>query len=282
MPLAIFALAVLALGLLAVVAVLRQRLAVETNELEQRTAELGRTRHELSEAVDRARVAESQHASSSKELTVSQEELSATQGELAELNDELDEADTLAESQSAELASLAIETEELKAKLDKAKAESKPHGVDPATLWELELARSERTWRYSVAINPDDLSPFIAEADLLRLAVETEAAALRDEVGAFLTVDWQADEIDDPARSLLILRLSHELLNKASRINEPTVLVVTTETEAGNIVLRLQPTEDGDTIDIDLRDFHERNYCSNGLVVPSDEGELRVTVLNLR
>ena len=275
MPLAIFALAVLALGLLAVVAVLRQRLAVETDQLEQRTSELGRTRHELSEAVDRARVAESQHADSSKEL-------GATQEELAELNNELDEADTLAETQSAELASLAIETEELRAKLDKALAAAKPEGVDPATLWQLELARAERTWRYSVAINPEDLSPFIAGADLLRLAVETEAAALRDEVGAFLTVDWQADEIDDPARSLLILRIAHELLNKASRVDEPTVLSVTTETDAGNVVLRVEPTEDGDTIDIDLRDFHERNYYSNGLVVPSDEGELRVTVLNLR
>lgn len=248
---------------------------MELAELARRDAELERTRTELSEAVDRARLAEGLHTDAVKDLT-------AAQNDAAELNDELDEADTLAETQSAELASLAIETEELRAKLAKAENTTPSEGVDPATLWQLELARSERTWRYSVALLPDDISPFVEGVDKLRLAVEIEAAALRDEVGAFLSVQWDAELVEDPARALLILRVAQELLNKASRIEEPTVLAVNTETEASNLVLRLQPADEGDKIAIDLRDFHERNFCSNGMVIPSDEGELRVTVLNLR
>lgn len=95
-------------------------------------------------------------------------------------------------------------------------------GKEPA-LWSLELRRSERTWRHSVAPVPGGTSPFAEADDPLRVAVEVEAAALREEVGAPLEVQWQA-QVDDPGDALLLLRLAQELLAAAARQGVTAVL----------------------------------------------------------
>ena len=150
--------------------------------------------------------------------------------------------------------------------------------LDPGILWQLELARSERTWRYSVAMFPDDESPFAETDDPLRLAVETESAALRDEVGAFLSVDWRIGSIDRPGHCHLILRVAQEMLAQAARVEEPTVLVVTADAK-GNVVLRLLPSEEGDQPSIDLRQFEQLGSCIDGVVVPDPGGEATITVV---
>jgi hypothetical protein len=118
-------------------------------------------------------------------------------------------------------------------------------GRDEA-LWALELARSERTWRHSVAPVPVGPSPFTQAADPLRLAVEVEAAALREEVGAPLEIRWQA-EVDDPARCLLVLRLAQELLAAAARQAGAAVLEVR---GSGEVVLDLTG-EDGEPVEVE-------------------------------
>jgi hypothetical protein len=136
---------------------------------------------------------------------------------------------------------------------DRAAAEPSPETPAPASvgldlspsaaavLWALELARSERTWRHSVAPLPLSESPFPEADDPLRLAVEVEAAALREEVGAPLEVRWSA-EVTDPTRSLVVLRLAQELLAGAARAGEAAVLDVGgTDPE---VVLHLAPADD--------------------------------------
>ncbi len=99
-------------------------------------------------------------------------------------------------------------------------------GVPADTLWTLELARSERTWRTSVAVDPTVAEgPFATTDDPARLAVEVEAAALRENVGAFVAIDWRLPPVDDPARRHLVVRVAQELLEAAARNPQPLRLV---------------------------------------------------------
>ncbi len=124
--------------------------------------------------------------------------------------------------------------------------------IEPQTLWELELQRSERTWRHSVSVAPESTeSPLLDSDDLLRTAVEIEAAALKEEAGAFISVDWQAAPVQDAARAHLILRLAQEMLAEAAREPIPVCLV---SSGTGAVTLSLEPAEEGDKgIEIDLR-----------------------------
>lgn len=144
----------------------------------------------------------------------------------------------------------------------------RPNGGD---LWGLELLRSERTWRISVATSPDGESPFNDTDNPLRLAVEIEAAALREDVGAYTSVRWEASPVDDPIRSLRILRVSQELLSEAARDPRPVELVVSDHGEQVHLVL-INP--DDPTSPIELRSAvasgdHIEVSDSDGLVVIS-------------
>lgn len=140
------------------------------------------------------------------------------------------------EQQSAErIAVLEIDIQRLKNGLSE---------IEPQLLWELELQRSERTWRHLVAVSPDhDQSPFPGAEDKLRLAVEVAAAGLKEEAGAFLSVEWHAAPVEDPARAHLILRLAQEMLAEAAR--EPIPACLTVE-GTGAVTLTLAPSEDED------------------------------------
>jgi len=124
-------------------------------------------------------------------------------------------------------------------------------GFSPGMAWELELVRSDRTWRYSVAANPvEDPSPFGSTDNPLKLAIEIEALALREDVGAFIGIDWQAgNDIDpaaDPARAHLTLRLAQELLASAAREMSPSTLIVTSDAKRGGVSLEVVASDPDD------------------------------------
>lgn len=178
-------------------------------------------------------------------------------GEIDQLKSTSAEQASQLESQAKEIAGLLSENNALEARAETAEAEvaaaeARNAGVvigdvvdaesgQPATLWSLELARSERTWRTSVAANPyASPTPLETTDDPVRTAVEIEASALRENVGAFISIDWQAGPVPDPSRAHLIVRIAQELLEAAARNPEPLRLVVTGDDE---VTLRLEPLE---------------------------------------
>lgn len=213
-----------------------------TNKLQALENELANTRTNVTGLEEALESSDSQRTSLESELTSVNAELVQAQDANTSLQaaaDELSEAEHI----SAErIAVLEIDLERLQNGLAP---------IEPQTLWELELQRSERTWRHMVAVSPDfDESPFSTSPDLLRLAVEVEAAALKEEAGAFLSVDWQAAPVEDPARSHLILRLAQEMLAEAAREPVPACLSVE---GTGAVTLTMSPSEDDDvdfTLDV--------------------------------
>ena len=58
------------------------------------------------------------------------------------------------------------------------------------------------------------------------MAVEVEAAAVREEVGSVIEIDWLVDGPVPPGDGLLLVRSAQELLARAARSVEDGVLVV--------------------------------------------------------
>lgn len=237
MPVAVVTLAVLVIVLAVAVMVLRRRVAAASAAAAAARAEVVRIeaesavlRQESTEQVASLRVQldDTAHAAAQIEARLRDERDTARRS----LDDErarLDEAGTVRAQLLEELDLLRQRHHELELRLQREALAADPSraGLDLATLWELELARSERTWRHSVAPIPGGESPFPDADDPLRLAVEVEAAALREEVGAPLEVVWDAAVVKDPADALLVLRLAQELLARAARESRPAVLEVT-------------------------------------------------------
>ncbi|WP_195210531.1 hypothetical protein [Actinomarinicola tropica] len=142
-------------------------------------------------------------------------------------------------------------------------------GIEAEALWQLELARAERTWRHSVAASPDGPGPFGETDDPLRTAVEIEVAALREEVGVAMEVDWDAT-VDDPARCLTVLRLTQELLAAAAR--EQQAIVLRAHEEGGEVVLVLSVPEGNPPLEIEVPPLAEH------LVSVRSGDDLRVAV----
>ena len=222
-------------------------------------------RNELSEM--NTRLVQESSTAHSENKTLG-EQLESTAAEVRRLGDQLDKARAAGQeqaarldSQSEEIGVLVADNKALQTKVQAAETAAaaviaRDTGVvigqelvgsaQTETLWDLELARSERTWRTSVATNPDvDQSPFEHTDDPVRLAVEIEAGALRENVGASVAIDWEAVPITDPARAHLVVRVAQELLEAAARSPEPSRLVVRGDEE---LVLTLEAAEDGDEV----------------------------------
>jgi hypothetical protein len=126
------------------------------------------------------------------------------------------------------------EVERLQSQVDELQARpAAPDGERPEAaprlvegLWALERDRTERTWRQSVSLDPSDPGPFETDADPTRVAVEVEAAAVREDVGSVIDVDWQVETVLGAEDGLLLLRSAQELLAWASRTVEDGVLLV--------------------------------------------------------
>ena len=142
-------------------------------------------------------------------------------------------------------------------------------------LWGLELARSERLWRNSVAINPvDDASPFEFTEDPVRTAVEVEAQALREDVGAMITVDWRAERIESSARRLLVLRVAQEMLALAAKAPGAARLVVSHSAEAeGSLTMEFEADDNSGQV-INLIP----PQISSDLIDVSRDSDMSVTV----
>ena len=198
------------------------------------------------------------------------ESLNDSAAEVRRLGSRVDELTEESESRAAESAERQarieeLETQEIELRADLERAESAAAsararasgivigeltegGTRPETLWNLELTRSERTWRTSVSTNPmAPGSPFDDTDDPVRTAVEIEAAALRENVGAFITIDWQADPVDDPIQRHLIVRVAQELLESAARSPEPSILQAVQDDD-GHVSLSLGAADTDDQI----------------------------------
>ncbi len=254
-------------------------------EAEQKIAEqlAARLEADLAESTERADAAEQRAEdleSAREELELARRELDAAlteqSSELSTTRATLEQQEEAADAKERENVELTLETERLQVELVEAadeaakqRAPSVPSvlvtedgsdldvpGFSPAMAWDLELVRSERTWRYSVAANPvEDPSPF-READInaLKLAIEIEALALREDVGAFIGIDWRVgteiDPASDPARAHLTLRLAQELLASAAREMAPSTLIVASDPERGGVSLEVVAS---DPTDVDFK-----------------------------
>jgi hypothetical protein len=190
-------------------------------------------------------------------------ELSRLDDQLAELRSALANAQEAArEADAAAVAALAqadatevvldatrADAESLRAELEAARARPAPppDAERPEAapllvegLWALERARIERTWRQSVSLDPTGPGPFAADGDddPVRVAIEVEAAAVREEVGSVIAVDWRVDGRLGAADGLLVVRTAQELLVSGSRVVEDGVLVV--EREGNDVVVALR------------------------------------------
>jgi hypothetical protein len=225
---------------------------------------LAQTRNELVTAQDRIAQLETEQAGTVRELEAEQERREARERDLGERDVQLDDtrrdldvalqrADTAevalrdaqarvdaaqaesasaAEALEAARAELAAATEALEA------AASSSENGDAHALWALELTRSERRWQLSVAPGIDVPSPFDDADDPLRLAVEVEASALREEVGTQIDVAWDLDHDLPDEASLLVLRLAQELLADAAARAETLELRVGGEDDGVTVELR--------------------------------------------
>ena len=97
-------------------------------------------------------------------------------------------------------------------------------GVDPAVLWILERARSERTWRFSVAPHPETPSVFADTANPLLAAVQVELDAAREDVGAVVELDAELPDGVTVSASVLALRATQELIADIVRRSEESTV----------------------------------------------------------
>lgn len=152
------------------------------------------------------------------------------------------------EDAAAEVVALGEKVADLEERAERFRDEHRP-GLDATALWHLELARAERTWRHSVAVSLDQSSPFADTDDPLRSAVEIEVAALREEVGVSMELEWTA-VVDDLARRLIVLRVVQELLAAASRSEQAVVLTGTSHDDSGSVELHMRVPEDHDPMEV--------------------------------
>jgi hypothetical protein len=106
--------------------------------------------------------------------------------------------------------------------------------IDPDVLWRLERARSERTWRFSVAVGPDSVSALrAAGADAttqaLVEALRVEVDAAREEVGTIVELDADIPDGVPPAGAVITLRIAQELLADVVRRSESSTLRVSAD-----------------------------------------------------
>jgi pyruvate/2-oxoglutarate dehydrogenase complex dihydrolipoamide acyltransferase (E2) component len=167
----------------------------------------------------RALDADSARTAAEQDLTTAREAAAAAEAQAADAEARAEAADERAEA-AEEAARQAAE--ELAAD---APGPGWTGGPGPEVLWALELARTERTWRTSVAADPT-AETFDRTSDPLRQAVEVDVAALREEVGVEFTVAWELDSTLEPVAALAVLRGAQELLAAATRVTDEAVVAV--------------------------------------------------------
>ena len=263
--------AVLAVAFLAMWLAAQSKVGALTGERDDLQADLDSVTEELSTRDGELKEANSQISTLEAKSSSLDSDLTDTKSKLSDANDALRKRTELADAQALQIDSLSGERDELRTQLGDAEerivtmaarpgvvvgdvAPAEGDGTseaDASVLWDLEMARSERQWRNSVAIDPlGETSPFEATDDPVREAVEIEAAALREDVGALITVDWQAPPIESAARRLMIVRLAQEMLATASRVPGAAQLQVSQDAESGEMKMEFVSANEGDVINL--------------------------------
>ncbi|WP_436795403.1 hypothetical protein [Actinospongicola halichondriae] len=93
-------------------------------------------------------------------------------------------------------------------------------------LWNLSVRQAESTWRVSVAVDRDAVSPFVQTRDAFRTAVEIEVDAAREEAGADLELSWDGDAPVPTAHALLALAVVRDVVNALGTTTARTMLTV--------------------------------------------------------
>lgn len=106
---------------------------------------------------------------------------------------------------------------------------------DRERLWALALARSERLWRTSVAIGPDQPSPFEDTDDPLHCAAQVEVEAAREEVGAAIELSWTGEPVTDPGRAVLVLGLVEALVAAVAKEASRATITVSSVPESTDV-----------------------------------------------
>lgn len=277
MQVALIIVLVVAVGLV-VLWVLAERKAVRTGEeladtksrLSTTEADLDRTTTALDDRTAKVEELEGGLADVEKERDFLAGQLDETANLLTDSNQSLADATEalrkrtdLADAQAMQIDTLSAARDELQQRLAVAEerivtlaarpgvvvGELSTEDSNAEMLWDLEVARSERAWRNSVAINPvDDPSPFETTKDPVRTAVEIEASALREDVGAMITVDWNAPLIESPSRRLIVVRVAQEMLALAARAPGAAKLVVSTDGDDGELKLEFETIDAGSQV----------------------------------
>jgi hypothetical protein len=260
--------AVVAVGFLGMWLAAQSKVGRLTGERDDLQLSLDRTSNELTTRDGELKEAKSQIATIEVKNTSLDSELTDTKSKLDESNDALRKRTELADAQALQIDALSGERDEIRQQLIEAEERivtmaARPgvvvgdvnpdsdgtEAINAQILWDLEVARSERQWRNSVAIDPlGEPSPFEAADDPVREAVEIEAAALREDVGALIDVEWKAGPIEDPSRRLMIVRVAQEMLATAARVPGAARLLVTQDDESGELKLEFVSADDGNEV----------------------------------
>ena len=211
MAVAVIALAVVALVALSLAVVTRRRLAAQR--------ELTRL------AEDRATAKEADAAAKAAALEAETKERSAAQSLAHEHEEEARLAAERAAAAEAEAQSASERADAAEASIVSIRqAAAASAGVDPAVLWIMEQARSERTWRFSVAPHPETPSVFNDDANPLLAAVQVELDAAREDVGAVVELDADLPDGLTVSASVLALRVTQELIADIVRRSEESTV----------------------------------------------------------
>ncbi len=214
----VVALAIVAVAAVAAALVLRSRLVAQRSLAAATAAELERT---------------------ASDLAAARTELAAARADLATTVDERDAA-------RAEAEEATTRTDDAEARAHQLAARA---GLDAELLWALEQARSERTWRHSVAVGPQSTSVFDGAVDPLREALQVELDAAREEVGAVVELDAELPPGITTAGSVLALRTAQELIARAVRVAEETTLRV--RADGADLLVAIDARdEDGEAVEI--------------------------------
>lgn len=251
---------VVAVGLLVMLYVAQQKTTVLTAERDEANRQLNETSADLQRANERLVTAEGQITSLDEQRADLVVQNTRLNGDLEETTTSLRKRTELADAQAMQIDSLSAARDELQQQLNSAEerivtlaarpgvvvGELSNDDANAEMLWDLEVARSERAWRNSVAINPvDDPSPFESSDDPVHTAVQIEASALREDVGALIEIDWRAKPIKAAARRLLVVRVAQEMLALAARAPGAAKLVVTHEgDDEGELKMEFEAADD--------------------------------------
>ena len=175
-------------------------------------ANLARTAAELVHITDERAAADQLAADRAEQVRLAEERAAATA------------AEALAESEARRTADERAMAAEVAAAAYREAAAAATAGVDPNVLWILEQARSERTWRFSVASGPDSPSVFAESSDPLLAALQVELDAAREDVGTVVELDAELPDGLTLAASVLTLRAAQELVADIVRRSEETTL----------------------------------------------------------